>query len=115
MLLTGTNVRQQGVVVRQRFGVDHVEARDQGGRRAVDPLLLRRLHAVRRVQEGVSAERLMIRTKREVPHFLYGCVSPLIVQPAESRTDRQDPVDLQRVVQLEAVPVLVDLLNNTDD
>lgn len=50
--------QQQGVVVWQAAGVEHVEARDKRGWRAVHPLLLRRLHAVCRVQcghGGVSA------------------------------------------------------------
>lgn len=43
---------QQGVVVWQRPDVEHVQAWNERGRRAVDPLLLRGLHALRRVQDG---------------------------------------------------------------
>lgn len=56
-VLTGTVLLagggwQQRVVVWQRLGVEHVQARDQRGRRAVHSLLLGRLHAVGGVQEG---------------------------------------------------------------
>lgn len=57
VFLTGTVVLQggkgqQGVVVWQQPGVEHVEAWDERGWRAVDSLLLRGLHALRRVQDG---------------------------------------------------------------
>lgn len=57
LVLTGTVVLQggrgqQGVVVWQCLGVEHVEARDERGRRAVHSLLLCRLHALCGVQEG---------------------------------------------------------------
>lgn len=62
--------RQQWVVVRQAVGVEDVEARDERGRRAVHPLLLRRLHAVCRVQRGhgdVSAEVTEVMKAAESP------------------------------------------------
>lgn len=41
---------QQRVAVHQVLGMQQVEARDQGGRGAVDPQLLSRLHGLRGVR-----------------------------------------------------------------
>lgn len=54
---------QQGVVVWQRPGIEHVEARNERGWRAVHSLLLCRLHGLCRVQDGWGS--VSVRTRQE--------------------------------------------------
>lgn len=106
--------------MRQRPGVEHVEAGDERGRRAVHSLLLCGLHALRRVQDGrggvsVWTPTMSTKTRTSPPQGNPALKRVLLFvgQSTESRADRQDAVDLQRVVQFEAVPVLVHLPTTT--
>lgn len=60
VVLRGGGRGQQGVVVLQLLGVEHVEAWNERGWRAVHPLLLCRLHGLRGIQQvwrGVSVRK----------------------------------------------------------
>lgn len=52
VVLRGGGRGQQGVVVLQLLGVEHVEAWNERGWRAMHPLLLRRLHALSGIHQA---------------------------------------------------------------